>query len=264
MSSETFEDYDTFPEVFQNNIKFVDNKLSLFIKYETMVVNKTQMTSLTAPVHYSHNCPYKDTIELCRKYNVKLDFVPLLDHLYYLKTEKMVPVVVCNNSQTTLLGKCFTNDSKDSIVCKPFDITILGKEYSIYIDTTRSGFSDECSCRWCSISNLNEVLKVKHFHSQAILTDGTNTYSTDLTILEYKNIELFKNYSDIFNMNYNKQSPIDITFDIVLHNASVGSTFNAPYLNTVVMVKKPGPYLLSNSNTSAHRGPTLKMGEDKK
>jgi hypothetical protein len=238
ISSETFEDCDTYPSVFQNNIKFSDNKLSLFLKYETMVFNKVQITSLASPLnHYSYGCPYTDTIALCEKYNVKLDFLPLLDHLYCDYTLHLV-CVVCNGNQTTFLGKCFTDHSTESIVIDPFPAKINGQDYSISIDTKRVDFSDKCDDHGCPISKLNKVLKLRHFHSCAILTDYTNKYLlppantkgvreysdnaqlskyfAKLIVLEHQNVDFLINHSDILNMNYDKTSPIDIDIDFGL------------------------------------------------
>jgi hypothetical protein len=225
----TFE-HDVYPEVFQNNIKFIDNKLTLFLKYETMVLNKIQITSLSTPTKYSYCCPYEKTIDLCEKYNVEFKIVPLLDHIYNPKHRVTVPILICNNNQATLLGRCFTADTKDKIVSTPFYIKIRGKDYSI-ICIKRFKFSDECGNWVCPVNELNKVLKVRHFHSQAILTDCTSKYLlhpvreysdsskyfTNLIVFEYQNIELFKNHKDIFNIGGDKMSAIDINFDIDLY-----------------------------------------------
>jgi hypothetical protein len=213
ISSETFDNYDTYPEVFQNNFKFINDKFTLFLKYETMVMNKTQIISLERSLPYL--CSYDETIDLCKKYNLNITVSPLS---YYLVEgmAHVIPVVVCNNDQIALLGKRFTNKSKEYIVSEPFPVKIREKDYDIYIDTERRDFFDECGDLSCPINELAFVLKVKHFHSHAILADhnskyllppantkGVREYSdrskyfTKLTVFEYQNIGFFKNYGNI-------------------------------------------------------------------
>jgi hypothetical protein len=253
ISSETFVKYDTYPEIFQNNVNFVNDKFTLFLKYETMVMTKIQITSLEAQARYL--CSHDEIIYLCKKYNIKLECSPLF---YYLVDgdEDVVPVVVCDGDQIALLGKRFTNNSKEHIVSDPFTIKIREKEYDIYVNTKRTDFFYGCRDIRCPINKLAFILKVKHFHSHTILTHcsdkyllppantkgvreysdktqlekyllhpantkGVREYSDNiqlekyfskLIVFEYQNVEFFKNYKNIFDINYNKTPTVDIDF----------------------------------------------------
>jgi hypothetical protein len=74
-NDEFVEGYHIYPEVFQNCIKFVSDKFTLFLKYETMVINKIQITLLEYP--WDCFCSDDDAHKLYKKYNIRFECKPV-------------------------------------------------------------------------------------------------------------------------------------------------------------------------------------------
>lgn len=202
---------ETFPKVFQNSIKVKNSKMTLKINYPILVMNKKQPITFSKEddYYYDDQDIYKETKQLCQKYNIQCYFDTLN---YYIFNNYKYPMIVYKKSDDqiniTLCGQAFGSTNSSNIITNltstPMKYKCDGGDYqlgsrtnvkiSINIEIQKAINVSECND--CPLS----VFNFPHFHATINYSDD---YFKDclcnIVVLKYKDNNLFSKHKTILN-----------------------------------------------------------------